>query len=155
MEIKEIDDIQLLINFVRQRENVVNLLDEGCEYQINPRVLYVGVFEGPQLVGVFEVSQFWQSSIEIHPIFSLAFRGRYAIAATKDFLRWMLARFEFTSLVTSVPDHARQGAVAVLAVGGERVGVLKSAYRRNGKKVSVTFYQLEREKIGVSDGKAK
>lgn len=144
MEIKLIDDIGALIAFLNRPENTGNIVEEGQLYHIKPDAIYVGFYKDGELVGVMEARKFWHSTIEIHPIFSTNYRGKKAIEAMRLFFGWMIEKFSFTNLITMVPDTTRYGAVAALALGAIRIGILQDAFIWQGQPVSVALYQLPR-----------
>jgi hypothetical protein len=144
MEIKLIEDIAGLIAFLNDTNNTGNIVEAGQLYHIKPDAIYVGIYKDSELVGVMEARKFWHSTIEIHPIFSAHYRGEKAIDAMRLFFGWMLANFTFTNLITMVPETTRYGAVAALALGASRIGILQDAFIWYGEPVAVTLYQLPR-----------
>lgn len=145
MEIKIIDNPIRLSEFLNDKSNTGNIVDSNDQYFIKPDALYLGIYEGVLLVGVFEVRNFWHTVVECHAIFDTGFRGKYAFDAHKLFCKWLLVNSQFTNSVTMVPDTTKYGRVIVKMLGATRVGHLDDAYISNGKPVGVTIYQLKRE----------
>lgn len=145
MEIKIINNPIRLSEFLNDKSNTGNIVDSNDQYFIKPDALYLGIYEGVLLVGVFEVRNFWHTVVECHAIFDAGFRGKYAFDAHKLFCKWLLGNSQFTNSVTMVPDTTKYGRVIVKMLGATRVGHLDDAYTSNGKPVGVTIYQLKRE----------
>ncbi|HGN0378707.1 TPA: DUF2824 family protein [Proteus mirabilis] len=145
MEIKIIDNPIRLSEFLNDKSNTGNIVDSNDQYFIKPDALYLGIYEGVLLVGVFEVRNLWHTVVECHAIFDAGFRGKYAFDAHKLFCKWLLENSQFTNSVTMVPDTTKYGRVIVKMLGATRVGHLDDAYISNGKPVGVTIYQLKRE----------
>lgn len=96
MEIKLIDNPVKLAEFLNDASNTGNIVDVGDKYFIKPDALYLGVYEGIVLAGVFEVRRFWHNIIECHNITSPDFRGKYSLEAHRLFAGMLVSFMTLT-----------------------------------------------------------
>lgn len=147
MEIKLIDNPVKLAEFLNDASNTGNIVDVGDKYFIKPDALYLGVYEGIVLAGVFEVRRFWHNTIECHNITSPDFRGKYSLEAHRLFCRHACEFYDFDAVVTFVPEKTKYGRVIISHLGARRVGTITRACTMNGEKVDAVMYEMTREQF--------
>lgn len=154
MEIKLVDNPMKLVEFLNDKINTGNIVDDGEKYYIKPDAYYLGIYEGVVLVSVFEVRTFWHNTIECHNITNPGFRGAYALSAHKLFCRYACEFHDFESAVTFVPEKTKYGRVIISHLGARRVGTITRACTMNGDNVDVVMYEMTRQQfqnIALSD----
>jgi hypothetical protein len=147
MQIKLIDNPVKLAEFLNNPANTGNIVDSGDKYLIKPDAVYLGIYEGLMLAGVFEVRKFWHMILECHSIMEPGFRGRYALDAHRLFCRFALDNFSFNGCVTFVPEKTKYGRTIITILGAKRVGMLRSAYNSIGVPIDAAMYEITRDEM--------
>lgn len=147
MKLKIVENMVDMVAFLNNPDVTGAIVSKGDTYGLKPDALYLGIYEGWELVGVFEVRQFWQNVIEVHGMFKHGFRGCYALESYRLLSAWLIENNPFTNSVTMVPDNAKFGRSLVTLLGATRIGVMADAFFVNGEPVSVTLYQMTRQQV--------
>lgn len=147
MNIKLIEDMPGMVQFLNNPDMIKYIVSEGDSFALSPDTLYLGIYERDELVGVYEIRTFWRSVIECHGTYHPNYRGSFALRSYKAICKWLLENLPFTNAITTVPDNAKFGRSLVVRLGARRVGHMDDAFVHNGQVIGVTWYQLTRREI--------
>lgn len=146
---KRLDDLNLIKQAITHPRTYNAMCDDFSPLReqfapaIGDSIHYVGIFDGPEFLGLFLFHPHMQTLWEVHTCLLPNAFGVRAIEATKAAKKWMAANTYCKVIITKIPACNRLAERLAINAGMTHCGTINKCFLRDGHLIDVELYQME------------